>query len=87
MVFLVFSLWSILTPNPFEVAVVGVPDDEFGQALKSYVVRARDAKLSAAEVKAYVRSRLARYKVPRHVVFVDELPRTATGKLLHRSLA
>ena len=69
-----------------EVAVVGVPDDEFGQRLRAYVVPREKARLSEEEVKRHVRENLARYKVPREVVFMDELPRNATGKVLKREL-
>jgi len=69
-----------------EAAVVGVPDDEFGQRLVAYVVRRHDADLDEDAVKEYVRSNLARYKVPRDVVFLDRLPRNATGKVLKREL-
>jgi fatty-acyl-CoA synthase len=69
-----------------EVAVIGVEDEEFGQRLKAFVVKRGDA-LSEDEVKNYVKENLARYKVPREVVFVDELPRNATGKVLKRELA
>jgi fatty-acyl-CoA synthase len=69
-----------------EVAVIGVEDEEFGQRLKAFVVRRGDA-LTEDEVKNYVKENLARYKVPRDVVFVDELPRNATGKVLKRELA
>lgn len=69
-----------------EVAVVGVPDTEFGQRLRAVVVRAAGSRLSEDDVQGYVRERLARYKVPRDVVFVDALPRTATGKVLKREL-
>lgn len=64
-----------------EAAVIGTADEEFGQVLKAFVVRAeRAGQLSADEVKAYARDNLARFKVPKDVVFVTALPRNATGK-------
>ena len=63
-----------------EVAVVGVADEQFGQRLKAFVVRDPGATLTAEDVRAYVRSNLARHKVPRDVEFTDELPRNATGQ-------
>jgi fatty-acyl-CoA synthase len=74
-------------PQIEEVAVVGVPDAEFGQRLKAFVVRRAGADIDEEAVKAHVKENLARYKVPREVVFLDELPRNATGKVLKRELA
>jgi len=69
-----------------EAAVVGVEDEQFGQRLRAFVVVHAGAELSEADVQAYVRANLARFKVPREVVFVAELPRNATGKVLKREL-
>src|SRR5215211_3818436 len=69
-----------------EAAVFGVDDEEFGQRLKAVVVTKGSADLSEDEVKKYVKSNLAGYKVPREVAFIDELPRNATGKVLKREL-
>jgi fatty-acyl-CoA synthase len=70
-----------------EAAALGVPDDEFGQRLRAFVVLREDADVSEEELKGHVKARLARYKVPREIVFLDELPRNATGKVLKRDLA
>ncbi|MCV7206385.1 acyl-CoA synthetase [Mycolicibacterium peregrinum] len=69
-----------------EVAVVGVDDVEFGKRLRAFIVAEPGASPDAAEIKLHVKNNLARHKVPRDVVFVDELPRNATGKLLRRVL-
>lgn len=69
-----------------EVAVVGVDDVEFGKRLRAFVVSEPGAEQDAAEVKQYVKDNLARHKVPRDVIFIDELPRNTTGKLLRRVL-
>ena len=69
-----------------EAAAIGVPDEQFGQRLSVFVVRRAGAELTEEDVKQYVRENLARYKVPREVMFIDELPRNPTGKVLKREL-
>ncbi len=68
-----------------EVAAMGVEDADFGKRLRAFVVRNDDA-VTQDELKAWVKQNLARYKVPREIVFLDELPRNATGKVLKREL-
>lgn len=69
-----------------EAAVIGVEDEEFGQRLKAFIVRREGSELCEEDVKDYVKENLARYKVPRDVVFLSSLPRNATGKILKREL-
>ncbi len=70
-----------------EAAVVGVADEQFGQRLRAFVVLEEGARADGAALQAHVRANLARYKVPREVVVLDELPRNPTGKVLKRQLA
>jgi acyl-CoA synthetase (AMP-forming)/AMP-acid ligase II len=69
-----------------EVAVVGVDDEEFGERLKAFVVCQPGHEPSAETLQDHVKANLARYKVPREIVFIDQLPRNATGKVLKREL-
>ncbi len=73
-----------------EVAAIGVDDDHFGKRLRAFVVigdASGVSRPSEDDLKAWVKANLARYKVPREIVFLDELPRNATGKILKRELA
>jgi acyl-CoA synthetase (AMP-forming)/AMP-acid ligase II len=69
-----------------EVAVFGVDDEKFGQRLKAVIVLREGKSLSEDEIKKHVKANLAGYKVPRDIEFMDELPRTSTGKVLKRQL-
>lgn len=68
-------------PDVIEAAVIGVQDEKWGEAVKAYVVLAAGAALSAELVIEHTRTRIARYKCPKHVEFVEALPRIANGKI------
>ncbi|RIK97509.1 MAG: AMP-dependent synthetase [Proteobacteria bacterium] len=70
-----------------DAAVVGIPDAEFGEAVVAFVERKQGGPLTAEQVVAHCRSAIASYKKPRHVHFVDALPRNAVGKVLKHQLA
>ncbi len=68
-------------PDVAEVAVIGVPDDKWGETIKALVVKTDGSELTEAELIAYCKEKVARFKAPTSVEFRDELARTATGKL------
>jgi fatty-acyl-CoA synthase len=73
-------------PEVIEATALGVEDEEWGHRLRAFVVKTEGASVDEDAIKAYVRDHLARYKVPREVIFLDELPRNPTGKILKREL-
>jgi fatty-acyl-CoA synthase len=74
-------------PDVVEATALGVEDNEWGHRLRAFVVKVEGASVDEDTIKAYVKDNLARYKVPREVVFLNELPRNPTGKILKRELA
>jgi acyl-CoA synthetase (AMP-forming)/AMP-acid ligase II len=73
-------------PGVSEGAIIGIPDERWGEAVKAVVVPVPGAEVSAADVIAFCRARLAHYQCPTSVDFVEDLPRNATGKVLKRAL-
>jgi len=73
-------------PGVADVAVIGIPDEKWGEAVKAMVVRKPGATVTADELIGFARERIAHYKAPRSIDFVDALPRTPTGKILKREL-
>ena len=69
-----------------QCAVVGVPDETWGEVGRAFVVRVAGASATAADLDEHLRARLARYKVPKRIELVDELPLSPAGKILRRSL-
>ena len=73
-------------PEIYDVAVFGIPSEEWGEVVHATVVRSPGSSLTGEEITAFARQHLASYKAPRSVDFMDELPRTGSGKLLKRQL-
>jgi acyl-CoA synthetase (AMP-forming)/AMP-acid ligase II len=73
-------------PGVAEVAVVGLPSDEWGQRIGAFIVTDAGVTLTEDEVRAFAKSRLRSAKTPDVVTFLDELPHTPTGKILRRKL-
>ncbi len=73
-------------PAILESAAISMPDDKTGEAVYVYAVKVPDSDVSEEQVKAHCRESLAAYKVPKHVVFTDELPKSNVGKVLRRKV-
>jgi long-chain acyl-CoA synthetase len=73
-------------PGVADVAVIGAPDERWGETVVALVIRRAETAATAEELVAFARGRLAGYKLPRLIEFVDDFPRTPTGKVLKRQL-
>ena len=73
-------------PDVAEVAVVGVPDDKWGEAVKAIVVMKPGKKATSSDIIGFTRERIAGFKTPKTVDFIEALPRNASGKILRRHL-
>ncbi len=73
-------------PDILDVAVIGIPSEDWGESVHAVVVKRKGASLNDADVQTFAREHLAGYKLPRSVEYREEIPRTGTGKILKREL-
>ena len=73
-------------PAILEAAVVGVPDEKWGEVGKAFIVLKSGKALNQDEILKYLNDKLAKYKIPKYYEFLDELPKSAAGKILKREL-
>lgn len=73
-------------PNILQTAVIGIPDEDFGQRLKAFIVLKENAKISETEIKKWLETRVARFQMPAKIEFLEELPQTAVGKINKKAL-
>jgi fatty-acyl-CoA synthase len=73
-------------PKVADVAIIGMPDQEWGESVKAVVVPKKDVALAPEEIIEYCRGKIAKYKIPKAIVLTDVLPRNAAGKILKRIL-
>ena len=76
----------ITHPEVADVAVIGVPDEKWGESLKAYVVTKSGASANKEALMEFCESKIARMKIPRIIDFIDVIPRNATGKVLKTEL-
>jgi long-chain acyl-CoA synthetase len=73
-------------PSVREAAVIGIPDDRWGEVVHAFVVLQPESAVTGRELAQFLRGKIAPFKLPRRFEFVDYIPRNATGKILHRQL-
>lgn len=73
-------------PSVLDVAVVGLPDEEFGEIIAAFLVVKEKSQLNETSIISFAKQKLARYKIPRKIFFVEEIPRNLSGKILRKEL-
>jgi long-chain acyl-CoA synthetase len=73
-------------PEVLECAVVGLPDQEYGERVTAFIIEREGHRVDPASLRDFLKARLAGFKVPKEFVVVEELPKSSTGKLLKREL-
>ena len=73
-------------PDISMVSIIGIPDEKLGEEIKAFVVRTRESKASEEDIQLWIKEKIAQYKYPRIIEFIDELPLSATGKILKKNL-
>ena len=73
-------------PNVSDAAVIGIPDEKWGEAIKAYIVTTTSSEGDAEEIRSFCEQEISKIKVPKIIEFIDEIPKSNVGKILRRKL-